>query len=178
MAEFEHFELGLHAPLLCELRHFSKRGRRGNINLFTVSKVQCSAVQTANLRQQILHVGQPLERSNHVGTRSGHRRIGAIRHPVTAHAGSQVDHHVSTGGAHQFHHLAKQLRIPRTLAGVWVAHVYMRNRGPRLGRIDSGGGNLLRRNRHTGMTAKRIASASYRAGHNHFIVHLNDPGYG
>jgi hypothetical protein len=52
-----------------------------------------------------------------------------------------------------------------------IAHMNVSDRRSRLGGLDRGGGDLLRRHRNARVLAYRIARAGNGTAYNHFIVH-------
>ena len=94
---------------------------------------------------------------------------------VAAHAGGEVEDHVHARGAHALDHLAVELQAARGLAGLRVADMDMGDRGPGLGRLDRGAGDLLRRYRYRRMLADRVARPGHGAGDHNLGVHRRHP---
>ena len=120
---------------------------------------------------QLSDVGQALDRSHHVGSRTRHGRIVRARHPVAAHAGGEVDHHVGVTCPHPLHDVTEQRRVPAPLAGLGVADVDVDDCRAGPGGLDGRIGDLFRSHGDPRMPARRVARAGHRAGHHHLVVH-------
>ena len=114
---------------------------------------------------------QALVRTDHVGARPADARVAVARHPVAAHAGGQVDHHVRIAVAHPLDRLAEQLGIAAALAGLRVAHVQMGDRRARPGGLDRRVCHLFRRHGHARVLVQSIAGAGHGACDDNLVVH-------
>jgi hypothetical protein len=86
-------------------------------------------------------------RRNQRRARPGHLGIGFGGHETTAGAGGQVDNQAAITRPDAVHHVAVQIDRHRRLAGFGIAHVNMRDRSTRLGRLKRAFGDLLRGDR-------------------------------
>jgi hypothetical protein len=172
MAGVEHFELRLHAQFLDALGAGAQLLRRRHVDEVAVAEIERAAIKRADFRQQLLDMLQALLRADQVGPRAELERLFARSDvEIAAHAGGQVDDHVSAGGADAVDHLGIELHVARALAGLRIAHVHVADGGAGLGGFDGGIGDLLRRHRNGGMLADRVAGAGDGAGHDDFGVH-------
>ena len=109
MARVEHLELRAHAELADPLRH--RPQDPGGVHeqvVATGGEVHRAAVERADLRQQLLDVGEPFRRARQVGAGSveGEGSLVAAEHEIAAHAGREVDDDVRVGGADALDHFA------------------------------------------------------------------------
>jgi hypothetical protein len=130
-------------------------------------------IERADLRQQLLHVRQTLQRACNVGALriQGQRALARAEHKVAAHPRRQVQHHVRVRRTHPVHHLLEQLRVPRAFAGFGIADMDMGDCGARLARLDRRCRDLLGRDRQIGMPVRRVAGAGDGAGDECLEVH-------
>ena len=147
--------------------------RRGDVDHVAVAEIQRAAIERADLRQQLLDMGQALDRADHIGRRAGLGRLVVAHFEIAAHAGGEIDHHVGVAAADALDHFAVELDIAAALAGLGIAHMAMGDGGARLGRLDRRVGDLLRRDRNCRMLAHGVAGAGDGAGDDDFIVHGN-----
>ena len=80
---------------------------------------------------------------------------------------------VDVGRAHALDDLAVEAQVARAAAGLGVAHVDVRDRGARLGRLDRRVGDRGRRDRHALGLARRVTCAGHRAGDEDLPVHCS-----
>ena len=118
-------------------------------------------------------MGEPLGRPHHVGARRVERQrvLAGAEHHVAAHARRQIDHHVDVGRTDAVDDFPVKAHVPRGLARLRIAHMDMRDRRARLGRLDGSVGDLFGRDGHAGMFARRVAGPGDGAGDENFAIH-------
>ena len=149
------------------------RSMLGRADVDAGAEVQGAAVEAADLRADVLDVGQALQRADHVGAGTADGRVLVQGIPVAAHAGGQVDHHVGLAVADPLDHLAVERDVARRRPGLRVAHVAVGDGGTGLGGLDRGIGDLLRGDRDRRVLVDGIAGAGDGTGDDDFGVHAD-----
>src|SRR5947207_6046737 len=125
IARIEDFHFGLHAIRLDEFGLFAQLRRRLHHDRIAVAEIERTAIERADLRTQILHMCQALDRADEIGIGfiEFARAFAGADFDVAAHAGGQVDDHRLVLGADALHDLGIELDIAGALAGLHIAHM-------------------------------------------------------
>src|SRR4029079_18775697 len=140
-------------------------------------EVHRAAVERADLGHQRAYVVEALGGNSHVGAVRIDRQhlLVAAQHQIATHSCGEVEDDVDARGPDPLDGLGVELGRPRTLAGLRVAHVNVRDRGSCLGRLDGRVGDLLGRDGDVRALAHRVAGPGDCAGDEDFPVHGDTP---
>ena len=159
------------AELLDLLGALAEHVRGADVDQAALAEVEAAAVERADVGEQLLDVGEPVDAAHQVGAVDERRRVVRVEHQVAAHAGGGVDDDVDVGGPDPLDDLAVERDVPGALAGLWVADVDVDDRGPGACRGDAGLGDLLGGHRHVLGAADGVAGPGQGAGDHDVAVH-------
>jgi hypothetical protein len=126
-------------------------------------------------RPDLHHVLHALGRPAQDGIRAGLRWVLVVVKEACAGAGGEIDQHVGILGADAVDRFLVERLVHAGLGGLGIAHVDMHDRGPGLGGVEAGVGDLLGRHRHRRVLARRIRRPGHRTGNHHFTRHFSLP---
>jgi hypothetical protein len=84
---------------------------RADVDQAALAEVEAAAVERADLREDRLHVLEPLDAADQVGALDEVGRVLRVEHQVAAHARGGVHDHVDVGSADPLHGLAVELHL-------------------------------------------------------------------
>ena len=115
VAGVEDLHLAADAELLDLLGALAQHVRRADVDQAALAEVEAAAVEGADVGEQLLDVGEPVDAAHQVGALDERRGVVRVEHQVAAHAGGGVDDDVDVGGPDPLDDLAVERDVPRAL---------------------------------------------------------------
>ncbi|MCY1301013.1 hypothetical protein D9M70_506020 [compost metagenome] len=173
MAGVEGLDLGADAKCRHLARHFPQHRWRVGHDIIAEREVHGAAVERADFRQALGHMGDTLGGAGHVGALlvDGQGAFDIAEHQVAAHAGRQVQHDIDIGGADAVGHFPVEIEPAGGRAGFRIANVAVDHGGPGLGCLDRRFGDLFRRDRNMAGLRNGVSRAGDGTGDEYLAVH-------
>ena len=132
-------------------------------------------IQRADLGSQRLHMRRAPGRMAQRGAGAGDAGIVLAWHEALAFARGQVDHDIRAGLADPVDHLAIEVEVHRSLGGVGVAHMHMRDGGAGPARLHGGLRDLGRGHGQVLVLRRHGSVSGHGAGHDGFFGQGSGP---
>jgi hypothetical protein len=176
----EHLELGLHLQVARDRGALTQIVRRRYVGAVAVAEIQAPAVDRADLGlvQAFLREIDDVPHAVFLGAEIAPGR-GRVLEPVLAdndvasHAAGEIHDHIDLALADALHHLPIVAGFHAEVAGLRVADVDVDDRRAGLGRLDGGGGYLLRGDGAMRALLDLGVISRYCAGNDDVVIHGN-----
>lgn len=97
--------------------------RGGDVQIAAVAEVQGAAVERADVRQQVLDMGEAFQPADQVGAGQLPQRGVGVDHQIAAHPGGQIDDDIGAGLLDPLDDLPVQARVAGGCAGLRLTDV-------------------------------------------------------